>query len=156
MPLIERDWLTHASTAGLIALSGAQHGDVGRALLQGRSEQSAQALNAWLERFGDRYYLEVQRVGAPGEDLYVPAALALARTPRVPAVATNDVRFLLPTDFDAHEARVCIHEAGSSPPGAPRRGHRSSFYAVPSRCRGCSRKRRPCSPTAWRLRAAAA
>ena len=132
VPLIERDWLTHASTAGLIALSGAQHGDVGRALLQGRSEQSAQALNAWLERFGDRYYLEVQRIGAPGEDLYVPAALALARTHGVPAVATNDVRFLLPSDFEAHEARVCIHEGSLlADPARPRRYTPQQFLRSP-------------------------
>ena len=91
-PLIERDWLTRASTGGLIALSGAQHGEVGRALLQGRSAQAAQALDAWVALFADRYYLEVQRIGVPGEDLYVPAALALACARGVPAVATNDVR----------------------------------------------------------------
>ena len=28
----------------------------------------------------------------------------------MPVVATNDVRFLRPEDFEAHEARVCIHE----------------------------------------------
>ncbi len=75
VPLIEREWLTRASTSGLIALSGAQAGDVGRALLQGRSEQARQALQAWRDLFDDRYYLEVQRIGAAGEELYVPAAL---------------------------------------------------------------------------------
>ncbi len=36
IPMIERDWLQPASTARLIALSGAREGDVGRALLGGR------------------------------------------------------------------------------------------------------------------------
>jgi DNA polymerase-3 subunit alpha len=122
VPLVERAWLTRASTSGLIALSGAQHGDVGRALLQGRGAHGAQALQAWMELFDDRYYLEVQRVGAPGEDLYVPAALALARAHGTPAVATNDVRFLLPADFEAHEARVCIHDGALlADPARPRR-----------------------------------
>ncbi len=122
VPLIEREWLTRASTSGLIALSGAQSGDVGRALLQARSEQAKRALDAWLELFGDRYYLEVQRVGAPGEDLYVPAALALACAHGVPPVATNEVRFLHASDFEAHEARVCIHEGTLlADPARPRR-----------------------------------
>ncbi len=29
----------------------------------------------------------------------------------LPVVASNDVRFLAPTDFSAHEARVCIPPA---------------------------------------------
>ena len=109
-PLIHRDWLTRNTTAGLIALSCAQSGDIGRALLQSRAAQAAAALDAWLELFGDRFYIEVQRIGAAGEDLYVPAALALASARAVPAVATNDVRFLEAKDFEAHEARVCIHD----------------------------------------------
>ncbi|HEV7432945.1 MAG TPA: PHP domain-containing protein, partial [Steroidobacteraceae bacterium] len=122
VPLIERDWLTRATTNGLIALSGAQSGDVGRALLQGRAEQARQAVDFWLALFADRYYLEVQRIGAPGEDLYVPAALALAAASGVAPVATNEVRFLLPTDFEAHEARVCIHEGTLlADPSRPRR-----------------------------------
>jgi DNA polymerase III subunit alpha len=122
VPLIEREWLTRATTTGLIALSGAQSGDIGRALLQGRGEQAKRALDAWLELFADRYYLELQRVGAPGEDLYVPAALALACAHGVPPVATNDVRFLQPSDFEAHEARVCIHEGTLlADPSRPRR-----------------------------------
>jgi DNA polymerase-3 subunit alpha len=132
VPLIEREWLTPDTTVGLIALSGAQGGDVGRALLQGRSEQATQALATWRELFADRYYLEVQRVGAPGEDLYVPAALHLACAQDVPPVATNDVRFLLPTDFEAHEARVCIHEGTLLADSArPRRYSPQQFLRTP-------------------------
>ena len=132
MPLVEREWLTPATTAGLIALSGAQHGELGRALLQGRNRPAAQVLDAWLELFGDRYYIEVQRIGAPGEDLYVPAALALAAARGVPAVATNDVRFLTPADFEAHEARVCIHDGALlADPARPRRYTPQQFLRTP-------------------------
>ena len=110
VPLIDRSWLSVESTSGLIALSGAQHGDIGRALLQARTEQARAALEGWQALFGDRFYIEVQRIGAPGEEAYVPAALALASERNVACVATNDVRFLLATDFEAHEARVCIHD----------------------------------------------
>ena len=47
-PLIERSWLTGTTTEGLIALSGAQQSDLGRALQQGRVAQAEQALGAWL------------------------------------------------------------------------------------------------------------
>ena len=136
IPLIERSWLTSATTSGLIALSGAQHGDIGRALVQGRTEQARQALTAWVELFGDRYYLEVQRLGAPGEDLYVPAALALASAHGVAPVATNDVRFLQAADFEAHEARVCIHDGTLlADPARPRRYTNQQFLRSPEQMR---------------------
>jgi len=109
-PLIDRQWLDAGSTAGLIALSGAAHGDVGRALLHARESQAEQALEFWLALFGDRYYIELQRLGAPEEHSYLPAALQLAARRAVAVVATNDVRFLRASDFEAHEARVCIHD----------------------------------------------
>ncbi|MDE2219360.1 MAG: DNA polymerase III subunit alpha, partial [Gammaproteobacteria bacterium] len=121
-PLLERAWLDAGTTEGLLALSGAQHGDVGRGLVQGRAAQAGAALDAWLALFGDRYYLEVQRIGAPGEEAYVGAALALAAARGVPPVATNDVRFIAAADFEAHEARVCIHEGTLlADPARPRR-----------------------------------
>ena len=108
--LVERDWLTRESVGGLIALSGAAEGDVGRALLRERTAQAQQALEQWLALFGDRYYMELQRLGRPEESSYLPAALELAARRGVPVVATNDVRFLRREDFESHEARVCIQE----------------------------------------------
>ncbi|HEX7416637.1 MAG TPA: DNA polymerase III subunit alpha, partial [Steroidobacteraceae bacterium] len=109
-PLIDRSWLTRETTAGLIALSGALDGDVGRALAHGRAGDAARALSFWLELFADRYYLEVQRIGRADEDAYIAAAVLLGTQRGVPLVATNDVRFLAASDFESHEARVCIHD----------------------------------------------
>src|SRR5207302_4830602 len=41
---------------------------------------------------------------------YCEAALDLAQERGIAAVATNDVRFLARSEFEAHEARVCIHD----------------------------------------------
>jgi DNA polymerase-3 subunit alpha len=109
VPTLERAWL-RGMTDGLIALSGAREGDIGRELLVGREQRASFALDAWLEFFGDRFYIELQRTGRPGEDAYTPAAVALAARRSVPVVATNDVRFLGPVDYESHEARVCIQE----------------------------------------------
>jgi DNA polymerase III subunit alpha len=135
-PLIERSWLTAESVEGLIALSGAMDGDVGRSLVVGRPAEARRQLAAWLALFGDRYYLELQRVGRPGEATYVPAALALAGECRVPVVATNDVRFLAPSDFEAHEARVCIHDGTQLADPARRRKYtREQFLRTPEQMR---------------------
>ena len=132
-PLIERSWLTPTTTRGLIALSGAQAGDIGRALLQARGAQARQALEAWMALFGDRFYIEVQRIGAAGEETYVPAALALASEHGVACVATNEVRFLLASDFEAHEARVCIHDGALlADPARTRRYTPQQFLRSPA------------------------
>jgi DNA polymerase-3 subunit alpha len=108
--LVDRRWLCTESLRGLIALSCATEGDVGRALVNGHDAEAERACGHWLDLFEDRFYLELQRVGRSGEEDYIAAALALAARRSVPVVATNDVRFLKPEDFEAHEARVCIHE----------------------------------------------
>jgi len=110
VPLIERAWLTTESLEGLIALSGATEGDVGRALTNGREQDAARALDDWIALLPDRYYIELQRVGRADEESYIAAAVNLAGRRGVPVVATNDVRFLKPGDFESHEARVCIHD----------------------------------------------
>jgi DNA polymerase-3 subunit alpha len=108
-PCVEADWV-HAAAEGLIALSGAREGEVGRRLLADQPDAARAALQRWLDWFGERFFLELQRTGRAREEEYLAGALDLAVALGVPVVATNDVRFLNPHDFEAHEARVCIHE----------------------------------------------
>ena len=122
VPQLERSWLTPETVRGLIALSGGREGDIGRALLARRESEAEAMLAAWLELFADRYYLELVRTGRNGEEDYLHAALRLAERCRAPVVATNDVRFLKRQDFEAHEARVCIHGGALlADPSRPRR-----------------------------------
>ena len=109
IPRVQRGWVEEFS-AGVIALSGARDGDVGHALLAGNKAQATARLKNWLKIFPDRYYLEVQRTGRANEDEYLHEVIALATETNTPVVATNDARFLTSTDFEAHEARVCIHD----------------------------------------------
>ncbi|MCF6255664.1 MAG: DNA polymerase III subunit alpha [Gammaproteobacteria bacterium] len=109
IPVLQPDWLK-GHCEGLIALSGGREGDVGRALLAGDAVRVQACLDRWQQYFPDRYYLELQRTGRPEEEDYLHAAVALAQSADLPVVATNDVRFLQTGDFEAHEARVCIHD----------------------------------------------
>src|SRR5207249_8789653 len=97
-------------TEGLIALSGAMQGDVAAALLQDHREPAKRLAMEWARLFPGRFYLELQRAGAPQTESYVEAALRLAGSCSIPVVATHPVQFLKPEDFTAHEARVCIAE----------------------------------------------
>lgn len=120
-PRIQRAWL-EGNTDGLIALSGGRAGDVGRACEAGRDELARTRLAAWRALFPDRYYLQVARTGRAGEEAHVHAAVELSARTGVPLVASNDVRFVTAADFDAHEARVCIHDGRMlADPRRPRR-----------------------------------
>jgi DNA polymerase III subunit alpha len=131
-PTVERSWLDPGAAAGLVALSGGRDGDVGRALLAGREDEAGRALEAWLEVFGDRYYLELTRTGRPGEEDCIAGSLELAVARGVPVVATNDVRFLSRDDFESHEARVCIHEGTLlADPSRPRRYSEQQYLRSP-------------------------
>ncbi|HET9388691.1 MAG TPA: DNA polymerase III subunit alpha [Steroidobacteraceae bacterium] len=110
MPCVDPRWLTRENVQGLLALSCATEGDVGRALVNARERDAEQALDRWLALFGDRFYIELQRLGRPDEESYIAAAVSLASRRSIPLVATNDVRFLRRDDFESHEARVCIHD----------------------------------------------
>ena len=105
---LKKSWFAEG-TEGLIALSGAAQGDVGAALLQDRARAEQLAAD-WARLFPGRFYLELQRAGAPQTESYVEAAVRLAGSCSLPVVATHPVQFLKPEDFTAHEARVCIAE----------------------------------------------
>ncbi len=121
VPMLEKDWLKGASE-GLIALSGGREGDVGQALIAGNQELAQQLLADWQTLFPDRYYLELQRTGRPDEETCIFASVELALALKVPVVATNDVHFINTDEFEAHEARVCIHDGRTlDDPRRPRR-----------------------------------
>ncbi|WP_456296089.1 DNA polymerase III subunit alpha [Vibrio sp. AK197] len=108
-PVIDKSWLIeHAQ--GLILLSGAKNGDVGRALLKGNQRLVEQCVEFYQTHFADRYYLELVRTGRSDEETYLHFALELAQEVGLPVVATNEVVFLNQELFDAHEIRVAIHD----------------------------------------------
>ncbi|MDP3822909.1 MAG: DNA polymerase III subunit alpha [Burkholderiales bacterium] len=122
--LISRAWLRNEQRAqawvqwawldelgeGLIALSGAEHGAVGQALVAGDTARARSHALRLAATFPKRFYIELQRAGLPGNEAHVRAAATLAAACSLPVVATHPVQFLAPDDFEAHEARVCVSE----------------------------------------------
>jgi DNA polymerase III subunit alpha len=122
--LISRAWLRNEQRAqawvhwawldelgdGLIALSGAENGAVGQALVAGDTARARAHALRLAATFPNRYYIELQRAGLPGNEAHVRAAALLAAACKVPVVATHPVQFMVPDDFEAHEARVCVSE----------------------------------------------
>mgnify|MGYP001255373907 CR=1 FL=1 len=106
---VRREWVTSHSE-GVIAISGARAGDIGKALVGDRIEQAEALARGWAKDFPNRFYIELQRTGRENEGIYIERAVQLADRLELPVVATNDVRFLDADQFEVHEARVCIGE----------------------------------------------
>jgi DNA polymerase-3 subunit alpha len=107
-PTINIEWLREASD-GLIALSACLDGDIGHAVKMQNVPQAESYLKQWQAIFDDRFFLELQRTGRPYEESYIAQAVKFSGQFQVPVVASNDVRFMDKTDFESHEARVCIY-----------------------------------------------
>ena len=108
--IIQKQWLADKSE-GLIVLSGAAEGEIGRALINRGVAEAEQILRYWIGLFGDRFYLEVQRTGRQYDEDCLHLSAQLAQLAKVPIVATNDVMFVSAEDFEAHETRVCINQS---------------------------------------------
>ncbi len=102
-------WLEELSE-GLIALSGAQAGPVGQALMKGDESGAADIALRLGGIFPHRFYVELQRAGRTDDEAHVVAAAQLAARLSLPVVATHPIQFAGPDDYEAHEARICIAE----------------------------------------------
>ena len=102
-------WIKQHSE-GLIALSGGPQGDIGHALLAGDLVLARQRAHQWKVMFPDRFYLEIQRIQQDNEVRHNENIVALSNEIQLPLVATNAVCFIQEDDYEAHEARVCIHD----------------------------------------------
>jgi len=107
-PQVHPGWL-NGHSEGLIALIG-RTSNVGRALLDGQRDQARSFLETWRRLFPQRCYLAIERLGRDHEALIERGFTNLAAATQTPLIASNDVRFLHADDFQAHEARVCIHQ----------------------------------------------
>ncbi|UXH76682.1 DNA polymerase III subunit alpha [Roseateles amylovorans] len=105
--LLKLEWMQELND-GLICLGGMQFGPIGQALVAG---DQARALD-WARRLGaiypNRFYIELQRAGLPGQEALVRQLVPLAAKAGLPVVATHPIQFLSEDDYEAHEARVCV------------------------------------------------
>ena len=95
---------------GLIALSGGAEGDIGQALLDNKEDLAKKRFERWRQRFGDDFYIELQRLGRERDEEYVYKAVDLAQQHSWAVVATNEVCFLTAEEHRTHLLRCCIQE----------------------------------------------
>src|SRR5579862_870678 len=108
-PHLKLAWLA-GETDGIIALTGGPGGPLDTALTAGQSQLAGTRLDSLQGLFGDRLYVELQRHGRTSERQNEPMLIELAYTKSLPLVATNEPFFAAGSDYEAHDALICIAE----------------------------------------------
>ena len=109
VPSINFEWLKKYND-GLIAIDCADNGDLTNSFRSNDDLIIEEKIEKWFSVFSDRYYIELQRIGKKNEEALINYAVSQSYKYKIPVVATNGVRFLDESSFEAHEARVCINQ----------------------------------------------
>ena len=104
---IKQSWLAEG-TAGIIALSGGEEGEIAQALIAADAPRAATLASQYAQWFPNCFYLEVQRAGFANEEVVVQGMANLSSTSGIPLVATHPIQFSRREDYLAHEVKYCV------------------------------------------------
>ena len=93
---------------GIICLSGGRDGPIDKAILDNRLDEAKKRAKQLKAIFKDRLYIEVQRVDLAEEARREPLLIDIAYDNEIPLVATNEPFFENESDYEAHDALICI------------------------------------------------
>ena len=93
----------------IIVISGGKDSHIFELLKRNKHEDAEKKIESFLKVFDDDFILEVQKTSRPDEFEYFSNILPIATAKGIPLIATNDVLFAKPDDFDTHETKVCIN-----------------------------------------------
>ena len=107
-PRLDRELLDKHGK-GLIATTGCPSGEVNRWLQAGQYERALEAASTYQEILGkDNFFCELMDHGIAIERRTRDDLLKIAKTLKLPLVATNDLHYTYAKDADAHEALLCV------------------------------------------------
>lgn len=95
-------------SANIIALSGSGMGDIPWTFKNQGEEKAFERLDFYQKIFGDRFYLELTRMGLPENEELNQFLIRAGRERNIKIVATNDVHYTHPQDQVAQEVLICI------------------------------------------------
>jgi len=119
-PRIDRELLERYGE-GLIVSSACLAGEIPQYIIEGNVAAAESAILWFKERFGDDFYLELQRhkTNKPGavtdvfeqQRIINPTIVELAKKHGIKCIATNDVHFVNENEAEAHDRLLCISTA---------------------------------------------
>lgn len=94
---------------GLICTSGCLAAEIPRAFDEGRESQAFDLIGTYQDIFGkENFFLELQQHDIPEINKLNEWLVRYRGKADVPLVATNDVHYVLDSDFNAHDTLLCI------------------------------------------------
>jgi len=114
IPQVGYDVLSEFSD-GLIALSGGMRGEVARKCVHEDVKSAEKAVERYLKIFGKKnFFLEIQRrPEVPEYSTAFQGIVDISEKTGIGLVATNDCRYVLPSQMQAHDILVCIGEGST-------------------------------------------
>jgi DNA polymerase-3 subunit alpha len=94
---------------GLIASSACLKGEIPHLIRTNQVDQARKVIDEYSSMFGkDNFYLEIQDNLIPEQESVNEQLIKIARSMKIPLIATNDVHYLEKEDARAHEVLLCI------------------------------------------------
>ena len=93
---------------GLVCLSACLAGRIPKLLLRGEYEEAKRTALDLKNTFGEDFYIEIQDHGIEEQKRVLPLLMQLARELDIQLVATNDVHYLNPEDWEMQDILMCI------------------------------------------------
>jgi len=107
-PRIDKDALRQHSE-GLIATTSCLKGEVPEALMAGNEQRAEELIREYQAIFGkENFFAEIQFHEIPEQKQMNERLIKLAKRLEVPIIATNDVHYILPEDWEAQDVIVCV------------------------------------------------
>jgi DNA polymerase III subunit alpha len=106
-PRIDQEALRRHSE-GLVATTCCLQGEVLQAILKKSEDEARKIFKAYLDIFGEDYYVEIQDHGIPDQRRCNEVLLRWAKEFGVKVVATNDVHYVERADAEAQDVLLCL------------------------------------------------
>jgi len=130
-PRIDKE-LLEAYGDGLIILSGCAAGEMSSLILNERMDEATKLAEWFAQRFGDRFYMEIQDNGLDIQKRCAAATIEIAERVGLPLVATCDTHYLCSDDAEAHEVLLCVNTGKTmSDPKRMQYGSREFYLKSP-------------------------
>ncbi|MFV1980003.1 MAG: PHP domain-containing protein, partial [Rhodothermia bacterium] len=126
-PRIDRNILARHSD-GLIATTCCLQGEVLQAILRRGEDAAREVFEAYLEIFGEDYYVELQDHGIADQKTVNDVLVRWAREYNVKVIATNDVHYVEQVDNEPHDILLCLQTGADLSDPRRMRFENDQFY----------------------------
>ena len=93
----------------IIVISGGKGSHIFESLRRNNLTDTEKKIDQFTKYFKDDFVIEIQRTNRIDESDYIEKVIPLSIKKSIPIIATNDVLFSSPEDYEIHETKVCIN-----------------------------------------------